>query len=210
MTAADKIAAARALIEPLTGHTPGKWRNGDVRFGGRSQLVLHSQGNGYVCEVKTPVRDNEHDYSVLEANVSLIAAAPALRDTVAELTDLADAQAQEVAEWRDEYRAVQGMNELLQAANGKLIAERDAQAQENARLRGLLWYAWHEFNAIRARDGAPRGADTCCGRLGPTLVSEEWWNTLTEAFADAIGTDARTPWPSPEAKDVGEALKATP
>ncbi len=86
----------------------------------------------------------------------------------------------------------------------------DAQAQENARLRGLLWYAWHEFNAIRARDGAPRGSDTCCGRLGPTLVSEEWWNTLTEAFADAIGTDARTPWPSPEAKDVGETLKATP
>ena len=86
----------------------------------------------------------------------------------------------------------------------------DAQAQEIARLRGLLWYAWHEFNAIRARDGAPRGSDTCCGRLGPTLVSEEWWNTLTEAFADAIGTDARTPWPSPEAKDVGETLKATP
>lgn len=97
MTAAKKIAAARELIKPLTGHTPGQWRSGDVRFGGRSQLVLHSQGNGYICEVRTPVRDNEHDYGALEANVSLIAAAPSLRDTVAALADLADAQAQENA-----------------------------------------------------------------------------------------------------------------
>ena len=96
---------------------------------------------------------------------------PALRDTVAELADLADAQAQEIA-----------------------------------KLRGLLWYAHHEFNAIRAREGAPRGSDFCCGR-GPALVSEEWWNALTEAFGDAIGKDAKTPWPSPEAKDVGVSLR---
>lgn len=130
MTAADKIAEARALIEPLRATV--LWQN---------------------------------------ANPNVMKAA----DLLAALADLAD-----------------------------------AQAQENARLRGLLWYAWHEFNAIRARDGAPRGSDTCCGRLGPALVSEEWWSTLTEAFADAIGADARTPWPSPEAKDVGETLKAAP
>lgn len=107
MSAADKIAAARELIKPLTGHTPGQWRSGDVRFGGRSQLVLHSQGNGYVCEVRTPVRDHEHDYGALEANVSLIAAAPSLRDTVAALTDgweaekaRADALAQEIERLR--------------------------------------------------------------------------------------------------------------
>ena len=163
MTAADKIAEARALIEPLTGHTPGPWQvdapeDESVEIASR---IFAIAGLYETAPEALP-------------DARLIAAAPALRDTVAALADLADAQAQEIE-----------------------------------RLRGLLWYAWHEFNAIRARDGAPRGADTCCGRLGPTLVSEEWWNTLTEAFADAIGTDARTPWPSPEAKDVGEALKAT-
>ena len=80
----------------------------------------------------------------------------------------------------------------------------EAQVQENAKLRGLLWYARHEFNAIRARDGAPRAS--CCGCLGPALVSEEWWNTLTEAFGEAIGKEALTPWPSPEAKAVAADL----
>lgn len=175
MTAADKIAEARALIEPLTGHTPGPWMQDGI-------AIAHpSEPNGYpldICLMGEPLHFAGDVRPMLqnhEANARILVAVPALRDTVAALADLADAQAQEIA-----------------------------------KLRGLLWYAWHEFNAIRARDGAPRGSDTCCGRLGPTLVSEEWWNTLTEAFADAIGADARTPWPSPEAKDVGEALKATP
>lgn len=89
MSAADKIAAARALIEPLRATV--LWQN---------------------------------------ANPNVMKAA----DLLAALADLADAQAQQVTEWREEYRALQGMNELLQAANGKLIAEKDAQAQEIARL----------------------------------------------------------------------------
>lgn len=224
MIAADKIEAARALIEPLRATV--LWQN---------------------------------------ANPNVMKAA----DLLAALADLAAAQAQQVTEWREEYRAVQGMNDLLRAANGKLIAEKDAQvqdgwlyhcpdsglewsedhphesgqctdatdvrpatvenlkaqlldsweawaedreradaqAQENAKLRGLLWHASHEFNAIRARDGAPRAS--CSGCLGPALVSEEWWNTLTEAFGEAIGKEARTPWPSPEAKAVSAALRAS-
>lgn len=121
MTAADKIAAARELIKPLTGHTPGQWRSGDVRFGGRSQLVLHSQGNGYVCEVRTPVRDNEHDYGALEANVSLIAAAPALCDTVAALADLADALAQENAKLRSRIEQLEGA--VMTALVGHAVSE---------------------------------------------------------------------------------------
>lgn len=65
---------------------------------------------------------------------------------------------------------------------------------ENEKFRGLLWYAWHEFNAIRSMSGAP------LNHYGMTTVSQEWWDTLTEAFADAIGPDALTPWPSEEAK----------
>ena len=171
VTAADLVAGARALIEPLTGHTPGEWEMSvthptnacanvwcgytDVAtlYGGDSDVPQPADGEPWGPQ---PIRD---------ANARLTAAAPALRDTVAALADLAE-----------------------------------AQAQDNAKLRGLLWYAWHEFNAIRARDGAPRGSDTCCGNRGPTLVSEEWWNTMTESFADAIGKDATTPWPSLEAR----------
>ena len=67
-------------------------------------------------------------------------------------------------------------------------------AAERERLRGLLWYAWHEFNAIRARSGAPLTHD------GMTTVAEEWWDQMTEAFEAAIGEDAAKPWPSPEAR----------
>lgn len=65
-----------------------------------------------------------------------------------------------------------------------------------ARLRGLLWYAYHEFNAIRARSGAP------LDQYGLTLCSPEWWSQMTDTFGRAIGPDARTPWPSDEAKAI--------
>jgi hypothetical protein len=41
--------------------------------------------------------------------------------------------------------------------------------------------AWHEFNAIRARDGAPQG------------VSEEWWSEITDALGAMLGDDT-VPW----------------
>ena len=141
MSVADKIAEARALIKPLTGHTPGPWMQDGI-------AIAHpSEPHGYpldICLMGEPLHFAGDVRPMLqnhEANARLIAAAPALRDTVAALADLADAQAQEVAEWRKEYRAVQSMNDLLRAANAKMIAERDAQAQENARLKAALeWY----------------------------------------------------------------------
>jgi hypothetical protein len=81
------------------------------------------------------------------------------------------------------------------------LAEAEARA---GRLRGLLWFAYHEFNAIRARSGAPLTQD------GMTTCAYEWWSQMTEAFAEAIGPDARTPWPSPEAKAALAALQETP
>lgn len=68
---------------------------------------------------------------------------------------------------------------------------------ESAKLRGLLWFAWHEFNAIRARHGAPITRD-----LMPTCT-EEWWSEMTDAFAAAIGEDAQKPWPSKDAHLTG-------
>ena len=102
MTAADLVAGARALIEPLTGHTPGEWEMSvthptnacaNVRcdyteiatlYGGEGDVPADDEPWG-----PQPIRD---------ANARLTAAAPALRDTVAALADLADALTQRIAE----------------------------------------------------------------------------------------------------------------
>ena len=76
-------------------------------------------------------------------------------------------------------------------AMARLVA---TQAAEIERLRGLLWYAWHEFNAIRARSGAP-----LC-QYGMTTVSVEHWDALTKAFREALPEADRMPWPSEAAR----------
>ena len=90
-------------------------------------------------------------------------------------------------------RAIALLPDLLDEVITRRATEADLRA-EIERLRGLLWYAWSEFNAIRARSGAPLSND------GIPLVAEDWWNTMTDAFGEAIGDDAQTPWPSPEAR----------
>ena len=98
MTAADKIAEARALIEPLTGHTPGPWHfHGPIKGRKMWCLELDSDTN-FVADLWRPNVD---------ANAALIAAAPDLRDTVATLADLADAQAQEIALLRDALKDIE-------------------------------------------------------------------------------------------------------
>lgn len=101
MSAADKIAEARALIEPLTGYSPGPWEVvTDL------PAIAIAAGNHRV--VQTPNQNNYRHFGRSEpwlgigsfSNAALIAAAPALRDTVAALADLADAQAQEIERLR--------------------------------------------------------------------------------------------------------------
>lgn len=92
----DKIAEARALIEPLTGHPDGPWKVSpaihgvtDVdRFDGRDIFTIYGSDDEKLAAAR------------------ICAAAPALRDTVAALADLADALAQE--------------NSKLQAENERL------------------------------------------------------------------------------------------
>lgn len=70
------------------------------------------------------------------------------------------------------------------AARDRIAWLADAlEAAERERDAGREWMrvAWHEFNAIRARDGAPEG------------VSHEWWEEITEALGDMLGED-RVPW----------------
>lgn len=89
MTAAAKIAESRALIKPLTGHTPGPWVK---RTGMHSAWVEQEDGaERFSCTVV----GGDGQGGAMD-NARLIAAAPALRDTVAALADLAEAQAQEI------------------------------------------------------------------------------------------------------------------
>lgn len=58
----------------------------------------------------------------------------------------------------------------------------------------LCWLAYREFNAIRARSGAPDG------------VSHVYWYNLTEAFAEVRGRSNLTPWPP--TKEIAEWIDA--
>lgn len=66
----------------------------------------------------------------------------------------------------------------------------DELIEENKHLKGLLWFAWYEFNTIRARNGAPDG------------ISHEYWEFCTEQFAKAIGPENTTPWATVEALKI--------
>lgn len=68
--------------------------------------------------------------------------------------------------------------------------------EENKRLKGLLWFAWSEFNAVRARSGAPLNYD------GMLTVSDSYWGTITNEFAKAIGPENTNPWMSEDATAV--------
>lgn len=85
MSAADKIQAARALIEPLTGHTPGAWEIDAPK----DESVEIGAGSFSIAGLYEAAPDALPD-------ARLIVAAPVLRDTVAALADLADAQAQRI------------------------------------------------------------------------------------------------------------------
>jgi hypothetical protein len=76
------------------------------------------------------------------------------------------------------------------------VSENDESRAEVRRLQGLLWYAWHEFNAIRACSGAPLNHD----RMRTT--TEEWWDQMTEAFRAALPEGDRKPWPSAAASEA--------
>lgn len=76
---------------------------------------------------------------------------------------------------------------------------REAEAHRD-HLAGLLWYAYHEFNAIRARSGAP------LDQHGMTLCAPDYWDRLTEAFKSALRPDEVAPWPSDRARQALEQV----
>ena len=65
---------------------------------------------------------------------------------------------------------------------------------ESDTLRALLWAAWTELNAIRARDGAPQHIDWYRGQpIQSDGVDRAYFSALVDAMSDALGDDA-APW----------------
>lgn len=83
---------------------------------------------------------------------------------------------------------------MYETADVAIATIDDARDAEIKRLRGLLWYAWSEMNAIRAESGVPRSYDgTAKG------ISESYWSDVVDAMAEALGNEAQ-PWPSENAR----------
>ena len=86
----DPIAAARALLEPLTGYTPWPWKAWQPRHD--ESVPVRTDGLGItIAYVHQGAVTSAHN------NARLIAAAPDLRDTVATLADSLEAERAKVA-----------------------------------------------------------------------------------------------------------------
>lgn len=173
MTAADKIAEARALIEPLMDFTPSPW--GLVSLSGYGspfsiRMAYHSDN---------PNAPKTH-YGVQSVrtreDARLIAASPALRDTVADLADLAEVQAQRVEEWRQDYRALEGAHRVMREANARLIAERDAQAR---RIEALMSFSRPFADAL----------DIECDFMTPPAPFEDGFDVRARARAAMLANE---------------------
>lgn len=123
----DPIAAARALIEPLTGYTPWPWKAWQPRHD--ESVPVRTDGLGItIAYVHQGAVTSAHN------NARLIAAAPDLRDTVATLADALEAERAKVTAAR-----LEGWR-----------AGRDAAAARCWEERGLLDGAEILTNLIRA------------------------------------------------------------
>lgn len=91
MNAADLIAGARALIEPLTGYTPPPWA---VRY------PVESHPDFACIEPAAGYLEGDHYLSVSgncsAATAATLAASPVMRDTIEALLDDRDALTQRI------------------------------------------------------------------------------------------------------------------
>ena len=103
VTAADLVAGARALIEPLTGHTDGEWcADLDETYSVRERDGARIASLSHLNKLGRRTRDEA------AANCRIATAAPVMRDTIAALLDDRDALTQRI--------------EALEAENVKLQA----------------------------------------------------------------------------------------
>ena len=175
-------AETLALID---GTTQGPW----MRVGWQPCGIYTAGDVSTAIRIATMDRRHEHD-----ANARLIAAAPTLAADTLRLLDEIERLAANRDQGSRDYCDLMKRHDAHFSAWQSTKAKNERLTAENERMRGLLWYAWHEFNAIRARSGSPLSHD------GLQLVAEDYWDQMTDAFAEAIGPDATTPWASPQAR----------
>lgn len=99
----DPIAAARALLEPLTGYTPGPWQTtsdhslnacANVSAGYHDVATLYGGSE----DVPQPAEGEPWGpHPIRDATARLIAAAPDLRDMVSTLADALEAERARIA-----------------------------------------------------------------------------------------------------------------
>lgn len=97
MSPAEKIAAAKALIEPLAGHTGAPWFQANDNEVHDRETFFGSSGERIGS---TPMLLAEAYEPRAAENARLIAASPALRDTVADLIAIAAEQQAEIERLR--------------------------------------------------------------------------------------------------------------
>lgn len=130
----EQIAEARALIEPLTGYTAGGWKARPAKsmeMYGRLYAVLNPER---IPAAFVPAWDRPREGEVdgteeAKSHTRLIAAAPAMRDTIAALLDHIDTQAEQSDYWE---------------------ASSNAAWAEVEKLRGSLEYVERQAEELRA------------------------------------------------------------
>ncbi len=93
--------------------------------------------------------------------------------------------------WFDRHAAASVIKSEFSSLRATLAARESELAEAKRRVaeleanldagRELMRVAWREFNAIRARDGAPAG------------ICHDYWSEMTEELRELLGDDA-TPW----------------
>lgn len=71
--------------------TKERWHVGEVRHGGRYQLVCCEDRSGFICEVQAPLIEGEIDGIARKEIVELIASAPQMADEIDRLCSGIDA-----------------------------------------------------------------------------------------------------------------------
>lgn len=137
MTAQDKIAQARALIEPLKDFTPGPWwTDGEYSEDQLGIAILAARtdcgplpGNPTRGMVAWASQILPEDIGRCEADARLIVAAPDMRDTIAALADLAEAESARADKAKAEAASANDMStaRALEIIMSRIKLDRETQ-----------------------------------------------------------------------------------
>lgn len=144
MSGAGKIAEARGLIAPLTGHTPGPW----VADLGETYTV-RDRDNARLAGCSHLTNFGRRPNDEVAATCRTMAASPALRETVAALADHAEALEAENAKMREALAPCVKLLLGLVAESGRSVG----WGEEDSFRMGE-WFEAEDLAAIKAARAA--------------------------------------------------------